>query len=159
MDANIVAGIMGLAGAIIGGACSYFGNVKGSTQNYQLNVKLQKSTAKKALSSQLSFTIKKIDVFMQNLEELKNDTDLIPYNLDSLIYDKEWNNYLSKIDDISYADRENIIVWFNWLNDIEWLKVSNGGLLTKAMANELLSKRSMDFEAIKRIIANLSQDS
>jgi len=52
----VISGIMGLVGAIIGGAFSYLGNQQGARHSYKLSNELEQRTAKRRLGRVLEFT-------------------------------------------------------------------------------------------------------
>jgi len=151
-------GIFGsLAGAAIGGFCSYFGSINGVKKNYKLISELQRKFAAEALSLQLEHSVEKVNViraFVKNPEPGL----VAPFNLDSIVYDKEWYKNLAITNSLSAKEKENIIIWFNWLSDIQYCAKFCGECISAEFMKVLSNKEAMDTDAINAIIVKLQKD-
>lgn len=147
-----------LAGAFIGGMCSYFGSINGVEKNYKLVSDLQKKFAAEALLLQLEHSVEKVNVIREFIETDAKSGAVMPYNLESIVYDKEWYKNLSIINTLSANEKENIIIWFNWLNDIQYCAKFCGGYINVELMKMLSNKKAMDIDAVNAVIVKLQKN-
>lgn len=161
---TLLGAVLGVIGALVGAAVggifsgwySYQAGIRGAKENYKLSIDKQNYISQKALLLQISYSEEKINNVQHYISDPKNKEQLIPYNLESLIYNKDWYKDLALVDDLSKEEKDNIIIWFTWLTDIQYLAKLNGGYLKKELAKEILSKNAMNFEEINEIRIKLS---
>lgn len=153
IDPNIVSGIIGFSGALVGGYISYKGTLKGIEKNIEENKKIDE----KMLITQLKHSINIIEIWKEYFDG-KKDNSRVPYNISSIIYDNEWYKHLLSIDRLSFEEKESIIVLFTWFSQIEYIAGFSGGYLTKKQLEEVISDKYIDRSGIDSIMKKLNID-
>jgi hypothetical protein len=104
VDATILAGLMGLVGAIIGGIGSYLGGIRGAKQSYDLDDQRQKRQSHRQLMMQLRYSY----------DLIYNNSQNLTIAVDTFIYDDNWSSHLADTG-LSQEEKYLIIKWFQEL--------------------------------------------
>ncbi len=147
MDITLVAGIMGLVGALVGGYGSYLGGENGAEKSYALMIKHQDYLSKRRIISLLDVTLSAVLTILDN--ESKFEETLIDIN--GIIYDPEWPKALALINDIQPGE---VVFIVYWLRDVESFQI-NSNNPDKSKNCFMRTFKQQRIDGVERIIKKL----